>query len=314
MPAEEEMYREWSQGPRPGGPLSFLGLPETRGVKAGDIAIVGFPFDTGTLWRVGSRFGPRAIRTATAHMLPYGWDREQRPLFQQRRLIDYGDVRPAYGYMEDSFTRMTNAITRIADAGAMAVCLGGDHSISLPVLRALAPRHGKLSLLHFDSHPDFWKAPSPRRPYHHGSVFRVAVEEGLIDPHTSIQVGIRGSNSAAIIPEVREAGFHMITAREFYKGGVDEAVSTILEVVRPPLYISFDIDCVDPAFAPGTGAPEPGGLSSREALEIIRGLRGSGAVGFDMVEVSPPYDLGENTALLAATLIYEFLLTLGPES
>lgn len=309
MPDERAM-NEWRVGgARVGGPLSFLALPETRDVEAGDLVIVGIPFDTGTLYRVGSRFGPRAIRIASTMMVPYQGERETRDMFQKRRVIDYGDIRPYHGYMEDSFQRITRKMTEIVQAGGLPIVLGGDHCVSLPVLRALAPRYGKMSHLHFDSHPDFWEG-EPNRPYHHGTTFRVAAREGLIDTTTSVQVGIRGTISATIVDEVRAAGYNLMTADDFRRLGVEGTLREIHRTLKPPVYVSLDIDVVDPAFAPGTGVPEPGGIYSREMIDIVRGLRGIGAVGFDLVEVSPPYDVSELTAILSATLVYEFMQSL----
>jgi agmatinase len=166
-----------------------------------------------------------------------------------------------------------------------------------------------MSLVHFDAHPDFWEGP-PGRPLHHGTVFRRAVEEGLIDPQASVQAGIRGSISANLVEEARAAGFHLITGAEFAEMGVAETLSAIRERARLPVYVSLDIDCVDPAFAPGTGTPEVAGLTSREIVALVQGLGGLEFAGFDVVEVAPAYDSAEITALLAANLVYEFLLAL----
>jgi agmatinase len=166
-----------------------------------------------------------------------------------------------------------------------------------------------MSLVHFDAHPDFWPGTA-ERPYHHGTVFRRASEEGLIDTKSSVQVGIRGSISANLIDECRAAGFHLLTANEFAAQGVAATLEDIQRIVRPPVYVSLDIDSVDPAFAPGTGTPEVAGLTSREIMDLVRGLRGLEIVGFDVVEVAPAYDTAEITALLAANLVYEFLMVL----
>jgi agmatinase len=167
-----------------------------------------------------------------------------------------------------------------------------------------------MSLVHFDAHPDFWPPFSPERPYHHGTVFHHAVNEGLIDPASSVQIGIRGSLSANLVDDCRAAGFHVITADEFAHQGVRATIEAVQRAANLPVYISLDIDSVDPAFAPGTGTPEVAGLTSREIVELVRGLRGLPIVGFDVVEVAPAYDSAEITALLAANLVYEFLLVL----
>jgi guanidinopropionase len=168
--------------------------------------------------------------------------------------------------------------------------------------------------VHFDAHPDYWPLASPERPVHHGTVFRIAAEEGLIDPAASVQIGIRGSISAGIIPEARAAGFHLITLDEFAWRGVQATLEDIRRIVQPPVYVSLDIDSVDPAFAPGTGTPEVAGLTSREIVGLVRGLRGLSLAAFDVVEVAPAYDSAEITALLAANLVYEFLLVLAESS
>jgi len=232
-----------------------------------------------------------------------------QPPYDTLRVIDYGDIEVYPGYIEQSLDRIQQAIAQIVDAGTVPVILGGDHSVSLPALRACASRHGRLALVHFDAHPDFWQG-TPERPYHHGTVFRVAVEEQLIDPGASVQVGIRGSISADIIAEARAAGFRLITADEFARQGLDATLNDIHRFATLPTYVSLDIDSVDPAFAPGTGTPEVAGLTSREIVGLVRGLAGLRLVGFDVVEVAPPFDSAEITALLAANLVYEFLLVL----
>ena len=267
--------------------------------------------DMATLYRSGARFGPRAIRDASGQLRPHHWDPQKlEPPFSKLRVIDYGDIDVFPGYIEQSVAHIQEALTPIVQSGVFPVILGGDHSTSLPALRACAARHGTLSLVHFDAHPDFWPPTSPERPIHHGTVFRIASEEGLIDPSTSIQVGIRGSLSMGLLSEVREAGFHVITADEFSRQGVRATAEAIQRIASLPVYVSLDIDSVDPAFAPGTGTPEVAGLTSREIIELVRGLDGLPLVGFDIVEVAPAYDASEITALLAANLVYEFLLVL----
>ena len=185
--------------------------------------------------------------------------------------------------------------------------------MSLPILRALYKKHGKISLVHFDAHPDFWEPPKDM-PLHHGTMFRIASDEGIMDPTTSVQVGIRGRPSLGILENVREAGITVITGEEFWRTGVDATIDRIKEATKGrPVHISYDIDSVDPGFAPGTGTPEVAGLTSREAMALVKGLRGVGAVGFDLVEVAPAYDTSEITSLLAANLVMQFLLTLAPD-
>jgi agmatinase len=302
---------EWQRGPRYSGAYTFARCPATRDLSQADVAIVGVPMDMATLYRTGARFGPRGIRDASGQLRPHHWEPDRlEPPFDSLRVIDYGDLDVFPGYIEQSVAHIQRELAPIFDAGVFPVVLGGDHSTTLPVLRACAAKHGRLSLVHFDAHPDYWPPASAERPVHHGTVFRIAAEEGLIDPAASVQIGIRGSVSAGIIPEARAAGFHLLTTDEFARQGVTATVDAIQRIARPPVYVSLDIDSVDPAFAPGTGTPEVAGLTSREIMDLVRGLRGLSIVAFDVVEVAPAYDSAEITALLAANLVYEFLLVL----
>jgi agmatinase len=302
---------DWQRGPRYGGAYTFARCPATRDLSSADVAIVGVPMDMAVLYRSGARFGPRAIRDASGQLRPHHWDPDRlEPPFDKLRVIDYGDIDVFPGYIEQSVAYIQSELSPVVQSGVFPVILGGDHSTSLPALRACAAKHGTLSLVHFDAHPVFWPPSSPDRPIHHGTVFRIAVEEGLIDPSASVQIGIRGSISAGILDEVRAAGFHLITADDFARDGLRPTNEAIQRIANLPVYVSLDIDCVDPAFAPGTGTPEVAGLSSREIIELVRGLRGVPLVGFDLVEVAPAYDSSEITALLAANLVYELLLVL----
>ncbi len=308
---ERHLPADWQRGPRYGGAYTFARCPATRDLSRADVAIVGVPMDMAVLYRSGARFGPRAIRDASGQLRPHHRDPGKlEPPFDQLRVIDYGDIEVFPGYIEQSIAHIQSELTPIVEAGIFPVVLGGDHSTTLPVLRACAARHGTLSLVHFDAHPDFWPPSAPERPIHHGTVFRIAVEEGLIDPAASVQIGIRGSISAGLIAETRAAGFHLVTAGEFARQGVAATVATVQQTASLPAYVSLDIDCVDPAFAPGTGTPEVAGLTSREIVELVRGLRDLPLVGFDIVEVAPAYDSSEITALLGANLVYELLLVL----
>ena len=301
---------EWQRGPRYGGAYTFARCPASRDLSKADVAIVGVPMDMTVLYRSGARFGPRAIRDASGQLRPHHWDPALlEPPFDSLRIIDYGDIDVFPGYIEQTYEQIQDGIARMVEAGVFPVVLGGDHGTTLPVLRALAKRHNKMSLVHFDAHPDFWEGV-PERPYHHGTVFRRATEEGLIDPQSSVQIGIRGSISANLIDKTRAAGFHLLTATEFAAQGVVATLADIQRVARGPVYVSLDIDAVDPAYAPGTGTPEVAGLTSREIVSLVRGLGGLQMVGFDVVEVAPAYDSAEITALLAANLVFEFLLVL----
>jgi agmatinase len=307
---ERLLPADWQHGPRYGGAYTFAGCPASRDLSRADVAIVGVPMDMAVLYRAGARFGPRAIRDASGQLRPHARKAEElEPPFDRLRVVDYGDLEVYPGYIEQTMDHLGGEFRRIVEAGVFPVVLGGDHSASLPVLRALAQRHGKMSLVHFDAHPDFWPGP-PGRPYHHGTPFRIATEEGLIDPAASLQVGIRGSLSANLVEEARKAGFHLLTASEFAQRGVQRTLQDIADIARAPVYVSLDIDCVDPAYAPGTGTPEVAGLTSREIVGLVRGLPAASVVGFDIVEVAPAYDNAEITALLAANLVHEFLLVL----
>ena len=301
---------EWQRGPRYGGAYTFARCPPSRDLSRADVAIVGVPMDMAVLYRSGARWGPRAIRDASGQLRPHHWEPDKiEPPFDKLRVIDFGDIEVFPGYIEQSIPHITQSLSPIVEAGVFPVVLGGDHSTTLPVLRACAARHGTMSLVHFDAHPDFWESP-PERPYHHGTVFRRAVQEKLIDPAASVQIGIRGSLSAGLIAEARAAGFRLLTASEFAAQGVQATLEETRRTVKGPVYVSLDIDSVDPAFAPGTGTPEVAGLTSREIVELVRGLRGLQLVAFDIVEVAPAYDSAEITALLAANLVYELLLVL----
>jgi len=301
---------DWQEGPRVSGPYTFMRIPPGRHLKAGDVAIIGVPFDAGTTYRPGARFGPRALRTASAHLRPY--PRQESglfPPFDRLHILDYGDVDVIPYDLSETMTRIEQALTPLCEAGVFPLILGGDHSITLPVLRALAAKHGSLALVHFDAHPDYWEPPLGRLHYH-GSTFRFAAREGLIDLNRSVQVGIRGTLSSAVVAQAEAAGFHVITGDAFAKLGVEETLGRIQARARGLAYVSLDIDCVDPAFAPGTGTPEVAGLTSREIVALVRGLGGLSLAGFDLVEVAPEYDPAEITAILGANLVYEFLCTL----
>jgi agmatinase len=293
--------------PRFSGVRTFMRLPNVQDLKNSDAAIVGAPFDTGATFRAGARFGPEAIRSAS-HLLRRYNPSQDVSIFDHLSVIDYGDVPVVPGYVEASYERMEEGLEPIHRAGVVPVVLGGDHSIALPELRAAAAVHGPLALVQFDSHPDTWDAYFGEK-HTHGTPFRRAVEEGLLRPERSIQVGMRGSiydegdwNAA------REMGFALVSTDAVRKIGVRETIGRIRERVDDAkVYVSFDVDFVDPAFAPGTGTPEIGGFTSREAQEFVRGLRGLNMVGGDVVEVYPQYDPAQITALLAANVAHEFL-------
>jgi agmatinase len=293
--------------PRFSGVRTFMRLPNVQDLENADAAIVGAPFDTGATFRAGARYGPEGIRSVS-HLL-----RRYNPsldvvIFDFLSVIDYGDVPVVPGYIEESYRRIAEGLEPIHRAGVFPIVLGGDHSIALPELRAAAAVHGPLALVQFDSHPDTWDAYFGEK-HTHGTPFRRAVEEGLLRPERSIQVGMRGSiYDAGDWEDARELGFDLVPTDTVRKLGIEETIARIHERAGDAkLYVSFDVDFVDPAFAPGTGTPEIGGFTSREAQEFVRGLAGLHLVGCDVVEVYPAYDPAQITALLAANVAHEFL-------
>jgi agmatinase len=225
--------------------------------------------------------------------------------FEKLGMIDYGDVDVVPGYIEDTYRKIQDALTQIFSAGIIPAVCGGDHSITLPILRAAAKKYGPLSLIHFDAHSDCWDDYFGKK-YNHGTTFKRALEEQLIDSKRSIHVGLRGPvYESTDLSGLSRMGFTVITMKEFAELGMTETLRQILDVAKGASYVSLDIDGVDPAFAPATGTPEVGGFTSREIQDLVRGLRGEDLIGFDVVEVSPPYDVAEVTALLASNLTYE---------
>jgi agmatinase len=293
--------------PRFSGVRTFMRLPNVQDLENTDVAIVGAPFDTGATFRTGARFGPEGIRSAS-HLLRHYNPSLDVVIFDHLSVIDYGDVPVVPGYIEESYRRIAEGLEPIHRAGVVPTVLGGDHSIALPELRAAAAVHGPLALVQFDSHPDTWDAYFGER-HTHGTPFRRAVEEGLLLPERSIQVGMRGSiYDAGDWEDARELGFDLVPTDTVRKLGIVETITRIRERVGDAkAYVSFDVDFADPAFAPGTGTPEIGGFTSREAQEFVRGLVGLDLVGCDVVEVYPAYDPAQITALLAANVAHEFL-------
>ena len=293
--------------PRFSGVRTFMRLPNTRDLENADVAIVGAPFDTGATFRAGARFGPEGIRSVS-HLL-----RRYNPslgvvIFDHLSVIDYGDVPVVPGFIEASYAKISEGLEPIHRAGVVPIVLGGDHSIALPELRAAAAVHGPLALVQFDSHPDTWDSYFGQK-HTHGTPFRRAVEEGLLDTSRAIQVGMRGSiYDEGDWNDAREMGFDLVPTDEVRKLGIAAMIERIRERVGDAkTYVSFDVDFVDPAFAPGTGTPEIGGFTSREAQEFVRGLAGLDIIGYDVVEVYPAYDPAQVTALLAANVAHEFL-------
>jgi agmatinase len=296
------------------GITTFMRLPASRELENVDVAIVGVPFDSGATNRSGTRFGPRRIREASLQLWGYNQVLNTAPT-EALKIVDYGDVSVISVDIRATMDRITSEIKSILDQGVTVVALGGDHSISLPLLRAHASKFGEVGVIHFDSHPDTWDWEYENQPYSHGTPFCRALEENLIDTSAYLQIGIRGPTSwAKDLDHAREMGAEILTIDQVFELGITAVVDRMRNAVGDrPIYISLDIDSVDPAFAPGTGTPEVGGLSSYDILRLVRGLRGLNIVGFDLVEVSPPYDHGDITSILAANLVFEFisLLALG---
>jgi agmatinase len=281
-------------------------LPHTREVAGLDVALLGIPFDGGTSYRPGSRFGPREIRQHSSLIRPYNPTLQVSP-FEVLRVADVGDVDVNPIGIEDTFGRVERDVGALLDAKAIPVCVGGDHSLSLPLLRAVAQRHGPVGMMHVDSHQDMWEEYFGNK-YFHGTPFRRAVEEGLLDTKRILQIGIRGPVYAeGDFDFARRHGIRWVTAQQVADKGLQWVKEQLRTVRGGPVYLSFDIDGVDPAFAPGTGTPEVGGLTSREALELVRVLVGVPLVGADVVEVSPPYDHAGITSLLAANIVFEII-------
>ena len=293
--------------PRFTGPSTFARLPLVRTLEDVDVAIVGVPFDTGVTYRVGGRFGPNAVRAASVMLRPYNGVLEIAP-FEILSCVDYGDVAIVPGYIERSYEAIEQAVAPIVKAGVIPLLIGGDHACTLPHLRATRSR-GPVAVIDFDSHTDAWDAYFGEK-YNHGTWMRRAIEEGLVDVTRSIEVGLRGPIYAARDwTNLRdELGLDYLTTEDVLRIGPEATASRIRERVgEGPAFITFDIDVVDPGFAPGTGTPEPGGPSAHDALAIVRGLTGIDFVGFDVVEVIPAYDPAQQTAFLAANLAFEML-------
>lgn len=295
------------KSPRFSGIKTFMRLPFIKELEGVDFAIIGVPSDAGASFRTGQREGPAAIRKISALL------RHHNPILNISPYdflsgIDYGDLPVVPGYIEEGYKRIEEGLIPVLEAGIVPILLGGDHAITLPELRAIKKIHGRVSLIHFDSHSDTVDEYFGK-PYNHGTPFKRAVEENLLLVDNSIQVGLRGSiYSHKHLDIPKDLGFEVITTQEIRGIGIKEVIDRIYNRIKETkVFVSFDIDFVDPAFAPGTGTPEVGGFTSSEAMDLVRGLKGLNFVGFDLVEVLPAYDPSEITALLAANIIYEFI-------
>lgn len=292
------------------GPNTFMRLPQATSLDGLDVAVLGVPMDIGTSWRSGTRFGPKQIRAESAMLRPYNMATGAAP-FDSLNIADIGDLAINTFSLPDSLRIIQESYEAILSGGVIPVAMGGDHSITLPILRAIAKKYGPVALVHVDAHADVNDEMFGERETH-GTVFRRAFEEGLIVPDKTYQIGIRGTGYAATdFTEAQSWGFQHFPAQELWGRQLHQMGAEIRrDIGNRPVYVSYDIDSLDPAYAPGTGTPEIGGLTTPQALELIRSLKGVNIVGCDLVEVSPPYDPSGNTALVGANLLYELLCVL----
>jgi agmatinase len=294
--------------PRFAGIRTFMRAPHVRDLGGVDAAVYGIPFDTATTYRTGPRFGPEAIRSASVLIRPYHPVHEVN-VVEALSIVDYGDLPVSPGDTERTYAQVEEALAPIVEADVFPAAMGGDHSITLAELRVLARKHGALALVQLDAHADTWDEYFGQR-YFHGTTFKRAAEEGLLDAAASVQAGMRGSVYAAgDLRGARELGFTVLTGDELRALSPEQYAELVRSKVgERPVFVSFDVDFLDPAFAPGTGTPEIAGFSSAEAVGYVRALRGINLVGCDVVEVSPPYDgPGQQTALVAANVLWELL-------
>lgn len=286
--------------PTYGGVTSFMRRKYTKDMEGVDVAVLGVPFDTATTNRSGARLGPRAIRSASTIMAwerPYGMEFDP---FDKLAVVDAGDAHFDFGRPEKVPDQIEEQAYALISAGPALLTLGGDHFISYPLIKAHIRKHGgPVSILHFDAHSDTWADENDR--VDHGTMFFWAAKQGLVDPATSVQIGIRTANPDTL-------GFNIIDAPTVHSQSIDATIAKARQHLGDtPVYITFDIDCLDPSYAPGTGTPVCGGLTSHQAISILRGLQGINVIGMDIVEVAPAYDVGEITSLVAAHLAMEML-------
>ncbi|NUT45614.1 MAG: agmatinase [Thermoactinospora sp.] len=293
-----------SKIPRFAGPATFARLPRLDEVGRADVTVIGVPFDSGVSYRPGARFGPSAVREASRLLRPYHPGLDVSP-FERVQVADGGDIACNPFDIEEAVETIDAAASSI---DSRLVTIGGDHTIALPLLRAAARKHGPVALLHFDAHLDTWDTYFGAA-YTHGTPFRRAVEEGILDTEALSHVGIRGPlYGKRDLEEDRRLGFGIVTSADVMRRGIDEVTDALRRRIgERPLYVSVDIDVLDPAHAPGTGTPEAGGMTSRELLEILRGLAGCNLVGADVVEVAPAYDHAEITSIAASHVAYDLV-------
>ena len=296
-----------TQIPRFAEVRTFFRLPNVKTTQDIDYAIVGIPFDTGTTFRPGARFGPSSIRDISVTVKPYNFVQKVQ-VVDTLSGVDYGDVPIITGFIEDTEAKIEETFLPLVEAGVITIGVGGDHSVSLGELRALAKVHGPLALVQFDAHTDTGDTYFGKK-YMHATPFRRAMEEGLIDPSCSIQLGMRsafyGPDDMANSPNL---GFDMVTSVEIEEMGIAAVIDRIIKRIgNKKAFLTFDIDFADPVYAPGTGTPEIGGFTSNDILRILRALRDIRFVGYDVVEVAPMYDNAQITALLASNIMFEYI-------
>lgn len=299
-----------TQVPRYAGDTTFARLPRLTDVQDADTVIWGVPFDGGVSYRPGARFGPNHIRQSSRLLRPYNPAQDSEP-FARAQVADAGDLGVNPFSLDEAIAAIETGARDLSGTSRTLLTIGGDHTIALPLLRVQHERHGPIAVLHFDAHLDTWDTYFGA-PYTHGTPFRRASEEGLIDFSHAMHMGIRGPLYSKLdLDESEELGFSAVHARDFVRSPIDDIVNRMRERLGDrPVYVSLDIDVLDPAFAPGTGTPEAGGLSSAQLLEVLRGLDGLNVVGADIVEVSPAYDHAEITGIAAAHVAYEMLSVL----
>lgn len=306
-----ERAREGDRGlvARGTGIATFMGLRHTRDFSGVDVAIVGVPSDTGGT--IGSRYAPRAMRDVSSLLRPVHAHHNVAPS-DYLNIIDYGDTPVVPTSLQRTYDEMVGTLRPMHEAGVIPICLGGDHSITLGNLRAAAAVHGPVAMLQFDSHTDTYDVYHDTERYTSGTMFRRAVEEEIIDAEHSIMVGLRGTvYSTHDYQDARDLGYQVRTMDDVIEMGIPRIISDIRETVGSrPLFVTFDVDCLDPAYAPGTGTLEIGGFTTREALSIVRSLDGLSYIGFDVVEVNPTLDPTRTTAAVGATMVFEFLTLL----
>ncbi|KJQ55457.1 agmatinase [Microbacterium sp. SA39] len=302
-----------SVNPRYSGIATFARLPRIEDVPRADIAVVGIPFDSGVSYRPGTRFGPSHVRESSRLLRPYNPAQDVSP-FAIAQVVDAGDIPVNPFDLTEAVGEVEKAAVALGEQVQRIVTIGGDHTVALPLLRAINAKHGPVAVLHFDAHLDTWDTYFGA-PITHGTPFRRASEEGLIDLTASCHVGTRGPlYSKQDLVDDERLGFSIVSSEYIEEHGVEAAIARILQRIGDkPLYVSIDIDVLDPAHAPGTGTPEAGGLTSRELLRILRALGARNIVGADVVEVSPAYDHAQITGIAASHVVYELVSLLAAQ-